>query len=44
MTTKEIRKCLDQIRKDFPRAEKYIRMLETKLQLLRFEEEFNQTE
>lgn len=40
MTTKEIRKCLDQIRKDYPRAEKYVRMLETKLYLMRFEEEF----
>ncbi len=40
MIKKEIRNCLEQIRKDYPRAEKYIRMLETKLQLLRFDEEF----
>jgi len=40
MTTREIKKCLDQIEKDFPGAEKYISMFETKLFLMRLEEGF----
>ena len=39
MTTKEIKKCLDQIEKEYPGAKKYIRMLETKLFLMRLEVE-----
>ncbi len=39
LNTKEIKKCFTQLKKDYPGAAKQIRMLETKLFLMRLEDE-----
>jgi len=38
MKTKNVKKCLDQLKKDYPGAAKQIMMLETKLFLMRLED------
>lgn len=44
LNTKEIKKCFAQLKKDYPGAAKQIRMLETKLFLMRLEDEIKLTD
>lgn len=40
MVTRDIRKCLEQLKNNYPSVAKQIKMLETKLYLMRLEKEF----
>ena len=44
LNTKEIKKCFTQLKKDYPGTAKQIRMLETKLFLMRLEDEIKLTD
>jgi len=44
MSHREVKKCLDEVKKYYPRATKHIQALEVKIYLMRLEDEFKRTE